>query len=158
MRKIIAYFSIFSDAKITRESLVIESLSEMSLDSLASYYIDNPEERCFIYPILNEKLIKDLGEQDYRYIKAVHDAFCKTDLFAQIDSVYLPLRQNLLVEVKPHMHDYFQHETSVLHELYKEIWHNAQLTLSHNLPVIIDSGKTEVLQLDVLDIRIFSST
>lgn len=105
MRKIIAYFSIFSDAKITRESLVIESLSEMSLDS-----------------------------------------------------VYLPPRQNLLVEVKAHMHDYFQHETSVLHELYKEIWHNAQLTLSHNLPVIIDSGKTEVLQLDVLDIRTFSST
>ena len=55
---------IFKDARITRESLVIESLAEMSLDSLASYYINNTDEHVFIYPVLYDNLIKDLCAQD----------------------------------------------------------------------------------------------
>lgn len=143
-------FSIFNDAKTTYEAIVIESLSDMSLDSLASYYIDNSEESVFIYPVLHDNLIKDLGSQDYRYIKAVHDAFIGSDLASDIDSVYLPLRKHLIIEVKDHLHEYFRYENATMRELHEAAWNNIQSSLSYNLPIIIDSTLNKVNR-DIFD-------
>lgn len=143
-------FMIFKDARITRESLVIESLAEMPLDSLASYYINNIDEHVFIYPVLYDNLIKDLGAQDYRYIKALHNAFLDSDLSPQIDSVYLPLRQDLLIQVKEQLRKYFHNETTTLSELHKSAYEYAQQTLSTNLPIIIDSTLNKVNR-DIFD-------
>ena len=143
-------FMIFKDAKITRESLVIESLSEMSLDSLASYYVNNIDEQAFIYPILYDNMIKDLGAQDYRYIKALHNTFSGSDLSPQIDSVYLPLRQDLLIQIKERLQKYFHNETTTLSELHKSAFEYAQQTLSTNLPIIIESTLNKVNR-DIFD-------
>lgn len=127
----------FDSLLLHRQTYVIDSLSNLDIADVGSFYKDNDVEHDYLYNVLREAYFSDIPSMDYMKRKVLYKAFKDTDLAPEIAGPYHELRDSLMTDILGALNSYFKSEDELLQQLEKAIRYEAQSYVEFGLEKIL---------------------
>lgn len=127
----------FDSLLIHKQALTIDSLSQLNIAEVGSFYKANYLEHDYLKDILLDVYFDNIQSLDYKNRKALYKAFQDTDLSAKIEKPYYELRDSLLAEIMEVFNPYFESERELLKQIEKVIRYESQKYVETGVEKII---------------------
>lgn len=129
---------VFDSLVKTKKSDIYDELSEMSMQEMAEYYNENKSDISFLKNTIEESVLGDLEEEDFRFVSQAHKCFRNTDLSERIDSIYTNRRMELLPVVTKSVNDVFIFEKDMLQYMCEDAKNNIAKYIEEKADIIVE--------------------
>ena len=129
---------IFDSLVKTKKSDIYDELSEMSMQEMAEYYNENKSDISFLKTTIEESVLGDLDEEDFRFVSQAHKCFRNTELSLQIDSIYYSRRNELMPIVTKSLDDSFKSEKDQIQYLCESVKNDIAKYVEEKADIILE--------------------
>ena len=128
----------FETLLIERQTAIVEHLSNLSIEDVATYYAYHKDEQSFLHPIIRESYFSSLDTLDHKTLKTIHDSFQRTDLSRYVDDIYEASRNAIIYNISSEMDICYEEESKILDAAEYNIRQNLEYYIQNGVATIIE--------------------